>query len=104
MQLIIFPNGQGLAILYPSPKCELSLAEIGRKDVPAGVPFRIIEDTDLPPDSSQNELWEADFSTPDGVGIGPDAWFAEQAAARAARAAQEAANAAVATEEQESAE
>jgi hypothetical protein len=24
--------------------------------------------------------WEADFTNPDGVGIGADAWFAEQAA------------------------
>ena len=47
------------------------------KDVPAGTPYLIVNPaTDLPPDFDFFEAWEADFSTPDGHGIGADAWFA----------------------------
>lgn len=78
-QVIIYPLDSGaLAIVYP---CDPSIPveEIARKDVPAGVPFRIVSPSDLP-DPHYRDAWTADFSEPDGVGIGADAWFAEQAA------------------------
>jgi hypothetical protein len=75
---IIFPNGSGgICVIHPTG--ELPINEVARKDVPAGQPYLIIEDTDLPEDRTYRDAWEADFSTPDGTGIGPDAWFAEQA-------------------------
>jgi hypothetical protein len=33
---------------------------------------------DIPADSTFRAAWETDMSNPDGVGIGADAWFAEQ--------------------------
>jgi hypothetical protein len=85
MQAIIYPNDQGgIAIILPAPGCDIPLFEIGRKDVPAGVPFRIISASDIPADRTYREAWTADFSAPDGHGIGADAWFAEQASANAA--------------------
>lgn len=78
MQLIIYPTDGGLAILVPSGA--LPLEEVARKDVPAGVPFKFIQEADLPDDSSTRDRWTADFSNPDGYGIGPEAWFAEQEA------------------------
>jgi long-chain acyl-CoA synthetase len=37
MQAIIYPNIQGgIAVIIPAPGCDISLMEIGRKDVPAG--------------------------------------------------------------------
>lgn len=74
---IIYPNGQGgIAVIHPTG--ELPLLEVARKDVPAGEPFLIIEGSDIPEDRSTRAAWEADFTNPDGHGIGADAWFAEQ--------------------------
>jgi hypothetical protein len=52
---------------------------VARKDVPAGLPYLIVTDADLPADRSQRDAWTADFSNPHGHGIGAEAWFAEQA-------------------------
>ena len=76
---IIYPTDEGgVAILIPTG--ELAFEEVARKDVPAGVAYKIVDVADLPEDRAFRNAWEADFSNPDGVGIGADAWFAEQAA------------------------
>jgi hypothetical protein len=82
MNRIIYPTDDGVAVIVPSPNCTLPLEEIARKDVPAGVPYKIITTDDLPPDRDFRDAWEANFSNPDGHGIGADAWFAEQEAAQ----------------------
>jgi hypothetical protein len=75
---IIYPNGSGgIAVIHPTG--ELPVNEVARKDVPPGVAYLIIEDADLPDDRTYREAWTADFTTPDGYGIGAEAWFAEQA-------------------------
>ena len=63
----------------------LSVEETARKDVPAGVPYLIVEDSDLPEDWSTSAAWVADFSEPHGYGIGPTRWFIEQAEKEIAR-------------------
>lgn len=63
----------------PMP-CGLTVEQIARKDVPAGVPYLIVDATDIPADRSLRAAWRADFSQPDGYGIGPEAFAAEQAA------------------------
>jgi hypothetical protein len=52
--------------------------EVAKKDVPANVPYIIVEADTIPSDRTFRDAWEADFSNPDGYGIGADAWFAEQ--------------------------
>jgi hypothetical protein len=89
MQRIIYPSGAGVAVLIPAEKSGLPVDEIARKDVPAGVPYRIVATADVPEDRTQRDLWTADFSQPDGYGIGAGAWFAEQAATVAAAQAEE---------------
>ncbi len=80
-QKIIYPNeGGGVSLLIPASECGLTIEEIARKDVPAGKPYLIVEASDLPEDHTFFNAWEADFSSPDGHGIGHEAWFAEQAA------------------------
>lgn len=77
-KVIIYPQDNGyLALVHPC-ECGLTVEEIARKDVPAGKPFLILSQSDLPSDLTYINAWTADFSTPDGVGIGADAWFAEQ--------------------------
>jgi hypothetical protein len=78
-QRIIYPTDDGgVAVLIPTG--EIEIAEVARKDVPAGVAYKIVDVADIPSDRTFRNAWEADFSSPDGVGIGADAWFAEQAA------------------------
>lgn len=76
MQIIIYPNGNGIAIIKPTG--EIPFEEVARKDVPAGMPYLIADESDIPEDRTFRDAWTADFSTPDGFGIGADAWFAEQ--------------------------
>lgn len=75
---IIFPLNDGICILTPSG--EIPYMEVARKDVPADVPYIIVEADTIPTDRTFRDAWEADFSEPGGYGIGADAWFAEQAA------------------------
>jgi len=80
-QRIIYPNDNGgVVILAPAPECGLTIEEIAAKDVPAGKPYKIVDVADIPTDRTFRNAWEADMTNPDGVGIGPEAWFADQAA------------------------
>ena len=76
-KVVLYPTSTGLASLHPCD-CGIPIEEIARKDVPAGVPFLIVDVSELPTDRTYRDAWTADFSTPDGVGIGAEAWFAEQ--------------------------
>jgi hypothetical protein len=79
MTKIIYPqpNG-GVAVLIPTG--QLPIEDICQKDVPAGVPYLIVEDDVIPSDRSFRNAWEADFSNPTGTSIGREAWFAQQEA------------------------
>jgi hypothetical protein len=80
-QRIIYPTDDGgVAIIIPAPECELTIEKIALKDVPAETPYLIVDVSDIPFDREFRNAWESDFSTPDGYGIGADAWFAEQEA------------------------
>lgn len=68
MLRIIYEGKEGvLALLDPDMHCGLSVLDIGKKDVPKGVPFWIVDVSglvDIPV-----EAWEIDSSVlPDGVG------------------------------------
>lgn len=76
---IIFPQQNNIVtILTPAINSEFTIEEIARKDVPAGVPYKIIDVEEIPTDRTFRNAWEADFSSPDGYGIGAAAWFAEK--------------------------
>lgn len=76
---IVFPNDiGGISLIVPTG--EVAIEEVARKDVPIGKPYLFVEDTVELPDNDFFNAWTADFSIPDGYGIGPEAWFAEQAA------------------------
>jgi hypothetical protein len=76
---ILYPNQQGGISVIQSTG-ELPIEDVCQKDVPAGTPYLIVEDDVIPSDRSFRNAWEADFSNPDGTGIGADAWFAQQEA------------------------
>jgi hypothetical protein len=56
---IIYPTPEGgVAIIIPAPGCGLTAEQIAAKDVPAGVPYRIVEATDIPSDRTFRNAWE----------------------------------------------
>jgi hypothetical protein len=76
---IIYENKSGgVSVLTPVLSSDLTIEELARKDVPAGIPYKIINVEDIPTDRTFRNAWEADFSSPDGYGIGHAAWFAEK--------------------------
>jgi hypothetical protein len=61
----------GVVIMQPTPEClqKYTIQEIADKDVPAGLPYKIIDDTELPVDDMFFDAWEIDESElTDGVG------------------------------------
>jgi hypothetical protein len=56
---IIYPTPEGgVAIIIPAPDCGLTAEQIAAKDVPAGVPFRIVEADTIPTDRTFRNAWE----------------------------------------------
>lgn len=74
MDRILYPTETGVAVIIPTG--ELPIEDVAQKDVPAGLPFVFATAEDIPADRDFREAWEADFSNPDGYGIGAEAWFA----------------------------
>ena len=78
-QRILFPTPDGgVAIIIPTG--EISIEEVAKKDVPEGVAYEIVPADAIPSDRTFRNAWEADFSNPDGYGIGVDAYFAAKEA------------------------
>lgn len=80
-QFIIYPQDNG-SIALVIPTGELLIEQVAQKDVPAGVPYLIVDAATIPEDHTFFSAWEADFSTPDGYGLGANAYFAQQEAAQ----------------------
>lgn len=58
MQRILYQNPDGsVAVLIPAPDCGLTIEEIAAKDVPQGLAWQIVEDTDLPTDRTFRNAW-----------------------------------------------
>ena len=72
MNRIIYKQDDGVtAVIIPSPEAlELyGIHAIAAKDVPAGKPYKIVSDSDIPSDRSQRQTWTVDEATlTDGVG------------------------------------
>ena len=58
-QRVIYPTPDGgVAILVPIADCGLTLDEIIAKDVPPGVPYKIVNAADIPTDRTFRNAWE----------------------------------------------
>jgi hypothetical protein len=66
---IIYQNEEGgVSVIIPAD-CGLTIEQIAAKDVPAGLPYKIVDVADIPTDRSERSAWtvdEADLT--DGVG------------------------------------
>lgn len=85
-QRIIFQlNGRPASVLIPAipqmimtsdgaivpAAAQLTIEQIGQKDVPPGVPFWIVDEADIPADRTFREAWELDeiaLGEPSGYG------------------------------------
>lgn len=77
-KVIIYPQKNGpIAIITPILDSGLTVEQIAKKDVPDGVPYLIIDESEVPSDFSFRDAWEADFSNPHGRGMGNERWFFE---------------------------
>jgi hypothetical protein len=80
------PEG-GVAIIIPTG--ELPAEVVARKDVPQGVPYKIVDIADIEDtisDRTFRAAWEAEDFTPDGFGD-PEGYWAEKEAERVAEEA-----------------
>lgn len=59
MKRIIYPTPDGgVAVLIPAPECGLTIEEIAAKDVPEGVPYKIVDVEEVPSDRTFRNAWE----------------------------------------------
>lgn len=69
---IIYKNlDESVAVIHPTPEALefMTIEEIALKDVPTGLPFAIVEDSEIPTDRTFRDAWTVDEATlTDGVG------------------------------------
>lgn len=71
MKIIYKNENGGVSILHPTEEVLsfMSIAEIAKKDVPTGVKYKIVEDSEVPTDRTFRNAWTVDEATlTDGVG------------------------------------
>ena len=71
MKIIYKNSNGGVSIITPSPETlkYMTIDEIALKDVPTGLPFTIVEDSEIPTDRTFRDAWTVDDSIlTDGVG------------------------------------
>lgn len=67
---ILYKNSDGgVSVVVPAPNCPLTVEQIAAKDVPTGVPYSIVDTSEVPSDRTFRGAWEVDEATlTDGVG------------------------------------
>jgi len=68
---IIYQTETGIAIIHPTDEAleTMTIEEIAKKDVPTGVPYWLVDDSEIPSDRTFRNAWvfESDREA-DGVG------------------------------------
>jgi len=83
-QLIIYTQDNGtVAIIQPTEEAlsTMTIAQIAAKDVPAGVPFQIVDASTIPSDRTFRNAWKGDLTVdmPKAVNITKERLRAERA-------------------------
>lgn len=71
MKIIYKNESGGVSIIQPSPEAlkHFNIHQIALKDVPTGLPYKIVEDHEIPVDRTFRDAWTIDESLlTDGVG------------------------------------
>ena len=66
---IIYPTASGISVIHRVDS-SISFEDIANKDVPEGLPYLIVEDSDIPSSRELRLAWTADFSNPTGYSTG----------------------------------
>ena len=72
MKIIYKNESGGVSILHPTDEALsfMTIDEIAKKDVPTGLPYKIVEDSEVPTDRTFRDAWTIDEATlTDGVGV-----------------------------------
>jgi len=70
-QRILYKTDTGIAVIVPSDNAlaEHSIQEIAKKDVPTGLPYKIVDVSEIPSDRTFRNAWDIDEAElTDGVG------------------------------------
>ena len=71
MKIIYKNESGGVSILHPTDEALsfMTIDEIAKKDVPTGLPYKIVEDSEVPTDRTFRDAWTVDEATlTDGIG------------------------------------
>ena len=71
MKIIYKNESGGVSVIYTTDEALsfMTIDEIAKKDVPTGVKYKIVEDSEVPTDRTFRNAWTVDESTlTDGVG------------------------------------
>jgi len=72
MKVIIQNPNLSISILTPSPWIleHYTIRQVAEKDVPEGLPFWVVDDSELPDDHTFQDAWEVpeEWGPPDGYG------------------------------------
>ena len=69
MRIIYKRKDGGVSVISASPEWSGTMEELAQKDVPTGLKYKIVEDSDIPTDRSFRDAWEVDEAElTDGVG------------------------------------
>ena len=71
MKIIYVTTKDKIAIIYPASHWQDNMEGLAQKDVPTGLKYKIVEDSDISNDRSFRNAWEVDEAElTDGVGAG----------------------------------
>lgn len=66
---IIYLENNILHVLMPSPKWSGTMDQLAKKDVPTGLKYKIVKNSEIPSDRTFRDAWEIDENElTDGVG------------------------------------
>ncbi len=71
MKIIYKNESGGVSIITPTQEALsfMTIDDIARKDIPTGLPYKIVEDSEVPADRTFRDAWTVDEATlTDGVG------------------------------------
>ena len=71
MKIVYKNESGGVSIITPTPEAleHMTIDEIALKDVPTGLPFAIVEDSEIPTDRTFRDAWAIEDSLlTDGMG------------------------------------
>ena len=66
---IVYPTAYGISVIHRVDE-SISFEVLANKAVPEGLPYLIVEDSDIPSSRELRLAWTADFSNPTGYSTG----------------------------------